>query len=117
MSESIVGRVVRVMGDGRVVVNVGLVQGIAPGDAFVVFDEGEEITDPDSGEPLGRLENVKLRVEAVHVQERLSQLAAASAETPSESPVLSARLADTQVRRSRQDRVRVGDRVRRVPRG
>ena len=117
MSESIVGRVVRVMGDGRLVVNVGLVQGVVPGDAFVVFEEGEEITDPDSGESLGLLENVKLRVEAVHVQERISQLSAASGEVLAEAPVLSARLADTQVRRSRQERVRVGDSVRRVPRG
>jgi len=43
-------------------------------DEFVVYAEGEELTDPDTGESLGTLEIVRGRAYAKHVQKRLTTL-------------------------------------------
>lgn len=69
------GRVVRILDETWLLANVGLEHGVATGDVFAVFAPGEEVTDPETGESLGRLELVKARVQAVHVQAKLVQLA------------------------------------------
>ena len=91
-----VGRIIKILDDQRLVANRGLVHGWARGDSVVVYEEGEEIKDPATGESLGKLELVKAEVEAVHVQEKLTVL---MSRTPSseEQPhtVLSAVLSRT----------------------
>jgi hypothetical protein len=68
------GKVVRVLDPLLVVVNIGSEQGVEEGDPFVVFALGEELTDPETHEQLGRLEIVRGRAVAKHVQPRLTTL-------------------------------------------
>jgi hypothetical protein len=58
----------------EVVVNKGERDGLKPGQRFLVFGYGPEITDPDSGKNLGRVELVRGRGEVVHVQPHLATL-------------------------------------------
>jgi hypothetical protein len=93
---SVVGQIVKILDNQRLVANRGLADGWAKGDLMVVYEEGEEITDPATGQSLGKLELVKAEVEAVHVQERLTLLMPRQT-APTEEPytVLSAVLSRT----------------------
>ena len=59
----------------RAVLNRGARHGVTLGRRFLIYtlDEGE-LTDPDSGEPLGRLERVKASGKVINVQERMCTL-------------------------------------------
>jgi len=71
---AILGKVVRVLSPTELVVNLGSAHGISDTSRFVVFTPGDELTDPDTGEPLGQLEIVRGRAEAKHVQEKMSTI-------------------------------------------
>lgn len=120
---SLIGKVAMVMDRGRLALNVGASSGVEQGDIFVVFEEGAEVVDPDSGESLGRIERVKATVSVVHVQEKLSLAEPPPDEEPAPDPepdVLSGRMAQvrTAVTRGpkprRREPVRVGDLARRL---
>lgn len=118
-----VARVVKLLPGGRLVIDKGLLDGVRVDDVYAVFDLGETIVDPETGEPLGALEKVKAHFVAEHVQPRLTQLGVLdepTAATP-QSRVLSAVLADTQVAPrnttpGRRGRPKEGDRARRLVR-
>lgn len=66
-----VGKVVKILDSYRVVINFG--KDIAKkGQKFIIYDEGEEIMDPDTKVSLGKLEILKATVEIEHVQEKFS---------------------------------------------
>jgi hypothetical protein len=67
-------RVARLLDKEKLVVNKGSDHGVALQQRFVIFEKGDEITDPDSGESLGALELVKAHGEVIHVQERMAIL-------------------------------------------
>jgi hypothetical protein len=67
-------KVVKVIDDFRVVINRGRLDGVEIGDCFLVYEIGEELLDPDTDESLGKLEIVKGRGQAKHVQQRLTTL-------------------------------------------
>jgi hypothetical protein len=69
---AVTGQVARILSDESIVINRGSEHGVKPGDRFVVFAAGDEVTDPESGASLGRLEIVKARVAAAHVQENMT---------------------------------------------
>jgi len=115
------GRIVKIL-DGtpsRWVVNLGA-EHLAIGDELVVFELGEEIVDPESGDSLGALELVKCHATADHVQDKLSILSRKGPEeAPAKPRVLSAVLADTRTHKQTAGRpktttVSVGDAVRKV---
>jgi hypothetical protein len=112
--------VVKVLDDDRWIVNLGTAQGVDFDDRFVIFEPGESITDPETGEDLGTLELVRTRASAAHVQERLTILARDAPTAASAPTVLSAQMAALPGgRRGGSDappRIRVGDRVRRIGR-
>ncbi len=82
------GRVARILNDRSIVINRGSAQGVREGMRFVVFAELDEVPDPETGDSLGKLELVKARVVASHVQEKMTvctaepEPSAASAEDP-----------------------------------
>lgn len=90
----ITGRVARILNEFQLVLNVGARQGVKPGMRFVVYEEGEEIRDPENGEALGKLELVKAEVEAVHVQDAICLVQAKEKKAESVPMVLSAKLAE-----------------------
>ncbi len=71
-------KVVHVVGSNyspyEVVVNRGKRHGVKIGDRFLVFGIGPEVSDPDTGENLGRVELVRGRGEVTHVQDSLATL-------------------------------------------
>lgn len=95
MDEPIHGRVARILDEYSIVLNVGLKQGVKPGMKFVIYIEGDDIADPVTLEPLGKLEVVKATVEAAHVQETMTVASALTEEIrPESTTILSARLAE-----------------------
>ena len=66
------GKVAKILGNNEIVINRGSGQGVRRGMLFEVFaPEGEEVWDPDTGETLGTVEDVKAKAEVTEVKERL----------------------------------------------
>ncbi len=73
MTKIIEGKVIRILDEYSIVVNVGRIDGVTEGMVFVIFTQsGDEIKDPDSGETLGTLENVKDYVSVAHIQDKFA---------------------------------------------
>lgn len=70
-------RVVQIIDEYTVVINRGENHDIEKGDRFLIFALGEPVLDFDTNEDLGRLELVRGRAEAVHVQEGITTLKSA----------------------------------------
>ncbi len=66
------GKVAKILGS-EIVINRGRREGVRQGMLFEVFaPEGEEVWDPDTGETLGTVEDVKAQAEVTEVKERLA---------------------------------------------
>jgi hypothetical protein len=73
MSNSIAGKVARILNSRELAINKGSIDGVKIGMLFDVLDpKGEDIIDPVSLEILGSIERPKVRVKIIKVQERLS---------------------------------------------
>lgn len=60
-------KVIKIIDDETIVINAGSLHGIKEGDKFEIYQDGEEIKDPETGEILGMLDTIKEQVEAVNV--------------------------------------------------
>lgn len=67
-----IARIAKVLDERRLVLNRGAEHGVELGARYIVYEAGEEIHDPDSGESLGALEIVKGEAVVDHVQARIS---------------------------------------------
>lgn len=77
------GKVAKVLGNNEVVINRGRGDGVRQGMVFEIFaPEGEEVWDPDTGETLGTVEDVKARAEVTEVKDRLAVARLKGSETP-----------------------------------
>ena len=90
----ITGKVARILGEFQLVLNVGAQQGVKKDMTFIIYEEGEEIKDPESGQSLGKLEMVKGEVEVVHVQDTICVAESQEIRKDKEPTVLSAKLAE-----------------------
>ncbi len=80
MTKTIEGKVAKILDEYSIVINVGRNDGVTEGMVFVVFTQSsDEIKDPDSGETLGTLENVKDYVSAIHIQDKFTTCVAKEA--------------------------------------
>lgn len=75
------GKIIKILDQYNVIVNIGADSGIKRGMDFIIYSEGETVRDPESNEVLGKLENVKAKVKASHIQERFSILESSETET------------------------------------
>src|SRR5947207_1217172 len=66
--EMVYTKVARIISDTDLILAAGSEDGVKEGTEFVIFQLGEPIPDPETGESLGELELVKGRVVATHVQ-------------------------------------------------
>ncbi len=67
------GKVAKILGKGEVVLNRGRTHGVRQGMVFEIFaPEGEEVWDPDTGETLGTVDDVKAKAEVTEVKEKLA---------------------------------------------
>ncbi|MGB3479861.1 MAG: FlgT C-terminal domain-containing protein [bacterium] len=69
---NIEGKVVKIISDSEIIINLGSKDGVKEGDRFLIYQLGEEIKDPDTDKMLDTLEIVKGRVKIVHVQPNIS---------------------------------------------
>lgn len=74
MSDGKIAVVVKVIDEFKIAINRGVKDGIREGQRFLVYGLLDEIADPETGEPLGRLEVVRGKGEVIHVQDRLATL-------------------------------------------
>ncbi len=72
MAEPVEGKVAKILDDQSLVLNVGRQHGVTQGMVFCIYATVEDVTDPDTGEPLGTWEAVKGYVQAVHPQDKLT---------------------------------------------
>lgn len=73
MVQPVEGKVVKILNEYNIVINLGWRDGLACGMNVVVFATGsEEVKDSNTGESLGYLELVKTHLKVAHVQERCS---------------------------------------------
>jgi hypothetical protein len=79
------GRVARILTDEGIVISRGSDHGVREGKRFVVFAEMDEVEDPETGASLGKLELVKARIVASHVQERMTICTAEPPARPDEA--------------------------------
>ena len=77
------GKIAKVLGNNEVVLNRGREHGVRPGMMFEIFaPEGDEVWDPDTGETLGTVEDVKAKAEVTEVKEKLCVARMQSGENP-----------------------------------
>lgn len=73
----ITATIAAVLNDHQVVINRGAEDGITFGQRFTVYElSDQDILDPISSQPLGRLETIKGTGRVVHIQDKLSILEA-----------------------------------------
>ena len=77
------GKVAKILGKGEIVLNRGRSHGVRQGMVFEIFaPEGEEVWDPDTGETLGTVEDVKAKAEVTEVKEKLAIARVFDADSP-----------------------------------
>ncbi len=77
------GKVAKILGNSEIVLNRGRSGGVRTGMLFEVFSpEGEEVWDPDTGETLGTVEDVKAVAEVTEVKDRLAVARLQNANSP-----------------------------------
>jgi hypothetical protein len=74
VSPSDLAKVVAVIDDDRVAINRGTENGVKLGQRYLVYELGKEVTDPDTGASLGKLEVVRGTGKVVHLQEKMATL-------------------------------------------
>ncbi len=81
--EKIEGKVAKILDEYSIVINVGRNNGAVNGMVFAVFVQSdEEVKDPDSGEVLGKLENIKEHVFVAHLQDKFATCVAGEKDVP-----------------------------------
>lgn len=81
MGNLLMGRVVKVIDEYRLVINKGSYDGVTSNDQFLIYHLGEEIFDPDTKESLGVLELVCGEGKPEHIQGHLTTLVTSKRET------------------------------------
>lgn len=108
MSDVIKGKIAKIVDEYSVILNIGSNHGVLPKMIFDIYDLGDEIKDPDTGESLGKWEIVKGRVMVKHVQEKLSFATVLPREKKKKGTTLSAQMAAVSMQRKhKEDSLRV----------
>jgi hypothetical protein len=66
------GKVIKILDNFRVVVDIGYDQGITKDMKFFIYEYGDEIRDPTTNEIIDRIERIKHRIKVIHIQEKFS---------------------------------------------
>jgi hypothetical protein len=68
------GKVVKLVDNDKLAINIGLQDGIKKNDIFIIFEKQEEIFDPDTQKSLGYLEVPKLKMKVFNMQDKITLL-------------------------------------------
>lgn len=74
------GKVVKIIDEYSVVVDIGYSDGVNEDMEFVIYNEGETIEDPDSGEKIGTMEHRKAKVSPHHIMENMTVMESSETE-------------------------------------
>lgn len=74
------GKIVKILDQYRVIINLGYKSGIKKDMIFIIYSEGEEIKDPDTDEVLGKIEYLKGKIKPIHIQDNFSIMETAEKE-------------------------------------
>lgn len=66
------GKIIKILDKKRIIVDIGFNQNIKKDMKFFIYDEGDEVRDPQTNEFIDRLEIVKHRLKVSHIQEKFS---------------------------------------------
>ena len=69
----IAGKIVRIISNAEVILNVGAEAGVKKGMEFVIYAESDRMIDPETGEDLGVIETIKGRLTVTHVMDKMSR--------------------------------------------
>ncbi len=69
------GKIVKILTDKALVIDLGVKDGLSLNDSVHVISEGEEITDPDSGDVIEKLEYIKGTLRVTHLQDGIATCA------------------------------------------
>lgn len=72
MVELLKGMVAKFLSRSKIVINIGMKQGVKEGMEFIIYDEGDLIIDPETGHTLEKLEIIKGRIKITNVQQKIS---------------------------------------------
>lgn len=72
MEKEKAGKVIRILSNTELLINLGSNQGIQEGNLFKIYEKGEVIKDPDTNSDLGTLDYIKKQVEATTVYPNFS---------------------------------------------
>ncbi|MDD2755692.1 MAG: hypothetical protein PHS80_09215 [Methanothrix sp.] len=64
------GKVAKIKNQYQIVINKGTEHGVENGMHFVIYEIGEELTDPDTGNSLGPIEYAKAKVRVTYAKEK-----------------------------------------------
>lgn len=71
-NEILRGKILKILDQYRVVINLGSEHGVNEGMEFIIYEEGEMIKDPETSEDIEKLEIVKGKVRATTIQQKIS---------------------------------------------
>lgn len=66
------GKIINILDNKRVIVNLGYTNGVTKEMRFIIYAEGEDIKDPETNKSLGKREILKHRIKPTHIQENFS---------------------------------------------
>lgn len=116
-------KIAKIVDEYTVVINGGSDHGLAVGDSFEIYDPGAEIYDPDTKEPLGKLEYVKAKIVAKQVYPKMTVCGSAATISPIVDSIAKSLIISKTVELNvnsedisggYDDVVRVGDPVRKI---
>lgn len=88
MDKILTGKVVEIIDEYNIVINIGSEKGIENYARFLIYNIGKELTDPDTNESLGCLEIVCGEGKVSHIQDKMTILTSAKEKTYSKKRIV-----------------------------
>lgn len=104
-------RIVKILEVDKIVINKGSKDDVHDSMRFLVYEEGDEITDPVTNKSLGVLENPKGTFKIVHIQENMTILIS-ELKRPNKLALTLSQFADVDAERDLLKTIKVGDKVK-----
>jgi hypothetical protein len=107
---SICGKIAHIIDETHVILNIGSNHGVKLNQIFLIYQEGDEVFDPDTNESLGKVEISKGRINVEHVQDKMAIATTGKREpeTTSRSKILSELMVDASIPKdSERDKLKV----------
>jgi cell shape-determining protein MreC len=107
------GLIAKVINEYRLIINRGAEEGVEENMTYLVFEVGEEIIDPETGESLGSMEITKGVGKIINVQEKMATIETITTQKIAVSPLESISTGQNhQIKKVPFSNPLVGDRIK-----